>query len=259
MSYHSDKLNKKKYKRMTLVAGFIIIIGLVQVGFFSGFSSGAHKILSPVLKAGSIFIDTANTGVLTALPKKVLVKRVQELEALVEMQNVLVEKVHILELKNLRLEEELGRVRTSSNTVAQVISKPIVYPYGTLLVDQGSQDGILKNSKVYAFDTVLLGYVVDVYEKTSLITLYSKSGEQVQGLLKDGVGITLTGRGDGSFETLVSRDMVIEEGDYISTVGFDPYVIGKVTKIQFDPREPKQKILVQGIININSLIFVEIE
>ena len=105
----------------------------------------------------------------------------------------------------------------------------------------------------------LLGFISNVGENTSTVTLYSADGNEKKGYLsKFSTEITIKGIGSGTLESHIPRDISIAKGDVITDRLNPELVIGIVQDIQFDERDPFKKILIQPEINLNSLIIVSV-
>jgi rod shape-determining protein MreC len=258
MSYLLDKKRKARNRKFFIAIAVVVLIGMAQLGLFSFLSPVSHTVLDPVMQGGRTVASVIESGALTLAPKRTLIKRLEVLQEEYNKQSILLERTEILQAQNELLNEYVGRTDMADIVVAAIISKPFTYPYGSFVVDQGSRDGVSVGDKVYVDNTVALGFVSKVYNNSSLVVLYSKAEEKVHAmLLSNNVGIDLIGRG-GSFEAFVSRDLEIEAGDYVVTTDFNPYVLGKISEVRFDPREPEKHLLIELVSNPHELRFVDI-
>ena len=67
------------------------------------------------------------------------------------------------------------------------------------------------------------------------------------------------GRGGGSFEISIPRELEIVEGTELVLPGFEHQLLAMVEKIIFDPRDPVKTILATSPVNIQHLRWVEVE
>jgi cell shape-determining protein MreC len=72
------------------------------------------------------------------------------------------------------------------------------------------------------------------------------------------ITVPAKGRGGGNFEIHIPREIEVSDGD-ILVFPYDPTIaVGIVKSIEFDPRDPFQKILARTPVNIQELRFVEV-
>ncbi len=153
----------------------------------------------------------------------------------------------------------LGRKTTKANLVlAAVLEKPFLSPYDTLIVDAGSADGIARGDKVLADDaSTYIGYISDVFDNQSKITLYSSPGEKVEVLIgTNSVLKEALGAGSGNFTVEMPREADVKEGDSIVIPSISPNVFGVVEKINFKEADSFQTVLFKNPINIAELKWV---
>lgn len=106
----------------------------------------------------------------------------------------------------------------SSNTkdriLARVLSKPPESPFDTLVLGSGSFEGVSIGEKVFLSDTLLVGIITDVTPHTSLVNLFSGSGEKtIVESTRTGASIELQGHGGANFIMNVPKDSDILWGD----------------------------------------------
>ena len=174
-----------------------------------------------------------------------------------------------------------------------ILSKPNSSPYDTLIIDLGKNlsartdkdqgGGIKKGDLVFAEGNVLIGQIEEVFKKSSKIKLFSTPGEKLDIVMpartplsvagestrpddhrSDGgsesdIYTTLTGRGGGNFEMTLPRDVEIEEGMKALFPSINPYLVAIVGKINYDPRDPFQEILLLSPVNVQHLKFVQVK
>ena len=160
------------------------------------------------------------------------------------------------------MKEILDR-KNNNNTdliLAGILAKPNRSIYDTLLIDAGTNDGILKEKKVFALGNVPIGYIAETYPSSSKVVLYSNPGEKTDVVIsgKD-IYMQAVGRGGGNFEMILPRDFIITEGEEVDLPGVNPYILGTVQTILSDPRDSFQKALLVSPVNVQQLKFVEVE
>lgn len=239
MSYLRNKQNNK-LKPILLLVCVILIVVLFHVSIF--------KFLSKVLQSTGRFIwGTTNSF------KSKDESRLAQLEAKLSLYDTVIHE-------NILLKDIFYRASNDNFILASILAKPSMSPFDTLIIDVGLSDGILVGQNVFAYGDVFLGKVDQVYNKTSVIKLFSSPGETTDTIIsgKD-IFIQAVGRGGQNFEITVPQNIEILKGTQIILPGLKPYILGLVEEIISDPREPFQKLLIHSPINIQEVKFVQIE
>jgi cell shape-determining protein MreC len=124
------------------------------------------------------------------------------LRANIASTNALIADRNVLYQENLDLKTRLGRNADKKTLLAGVLLRPPGIPYDTLVIDAGKAEGVIVGNLVSAGGSALIGRVVQVYDTTSRVVLFSAPGEAHEGLLSltDGeiLSVTLEGQGGGA-------------------------------------------------------------
>lgn len=257
--------NRNKKARNVIVLS-VVLCALFFVFLFAygaagrAASSSASVIFSPFLKAG----DSASGW----FAKKL--SYFKEKQSLEEDNRSLKEKVrelesgilfcNILEEENNRLKEAFSRKEDQNYIIAFVISRPPKSPYDILIIDAGSENGIQNGMEISAYGNILIGYAVEVNQKTSKVKLVSFPKEEISAMLMDAnVPAVAIGQGAGNFEIDLPKAVEVKEGDKVVTLGINPLLLGIVEKIISNPSDPFQKILFRLPINIQELNYVMVK
>jgi len=262
MSYLLNRKTKRKNFLYILIGIFIL---LVLIYFRSGIFNGLSYITNTVFRSVLIFGNNAgekfsNTSSFLYSKKSLLVENEDLKSQVNELSNRVLNYNSILD-ENLKLKEILGRKDTTPvMTLASILSKPNQSLYDTLIVDAGTNQGIVVGQRVFAKGNVPIGKVDTVYPKSSKVILYSNPGEKTEVVIsgKD-IFMQLVGRGGGNFEMTLPRDLTLEKGTEAVLPGIIPYVLGTVETIISDPRDSFQKALLVSPVNIQEIKFVEVE
>lgn len=170
------------------------------------------------------------------------------------------ENLNIILKENEDLKGILGRSVGEKPILANIITWPRQSVYDVITIDMGSLDGVKVGKRIYAFDTAILGEVVEVYENTSKVNLYSTSGTKTTGIIEgSNTVIDLEGKGGGSFIINVPRDIVLQKGMKILAIGDGNYVIAKIDEIIQNDTDPLTKIFATSLVNVNQLKSVLVE
>ncbi|MBI5126722.1 MAG: rod shape-determining protein MreC [Candidatus Taylorbacteria bacterium] len=168
-------------------------------------------------------------------------------------------EISLLREENTRLKEMFGRQNTHQEILAAVLSVPPQSPYDTIIIDAGSAEGIQVNKDVYASST-LIGRVVDVYEHSSKVVLFSSPDQTYEVLLgKDSVRATAIGKGGGVYEAIVPREFKIVPGDPVTIPALYEGLFGVVEYVTTDPARAFVAIYFKTPINIQQMRWVTVK
>lgn len=167
------------------------------------------------------------------------------------------ETIKALTAENESLKKELGRTDFIKGILATVITNPNKSLYDTLILDGGTDQGIVVGQHVYGFDGVAIGIISSVLSQTSTVKLFSAPNNETTGNVgTDNTQVTLIGRGAGEYEIKMPRDVHFALGDIVTTQTMETHVVGSVEKILVDPRDPFQILLVKIPLNLQNLKWV---
>ncbi len=262
MSYlYNKKEKQRKFLNWTLVVFSISILFIFRSPIGRGLSLFAHAVASPFLSAKQGISQSANDVGLRLASKETLQAENDQLKkAVAELQLQNLER-DILFNENIAMKESLGRIQNPAAFILGVIlSKPPLSPYDTLVLDIGADMSVREGALVFAYGRVPIGTIAEVYPKSSLVKLFSTSGETTK-VVVGGSNIQLDalGKGGGNFEVTLPREIQIAEGSEFSLPNISPQIVAIVRKVVSDPRDPFQKILAASPVTISQLKFVEIE
>ena len=257
---------KRKLFIGAFIAGLVIVSIFLRFNIFSPISSFFHRLAVPIWKIENSVKDTFSSRQFLVQSKKSLFDENKLLQKRLEEYRVDVLYKKILFDENQKLKEILGRVPeiTSGENgqefiLGVILAKPNRSPYDTLVIDLGKNADIKVGDNVFAQGSILIGRVEEVFKTSSKIKLFSTAGEKLDVVLSEqNIHTTLTGRGGGNFEMTLPRDVEIKEGADVIFPSINSYLVALVKKINYDPRDPFQKILLISPVNIQHLKFVEV-
>lgn len=260
MSYlRNRQARQQKYLRIAGLLVMVAIIFIFRAPIGRGFSAFAHGIAWPFLKAkSSIGTGTENLGTNLRSKQSLAEENAALAQALEEAKLANLER-DVLFADNIALREALGRPDAPHNRIAAVIlAKPNASPYDTIILDIGINEAISPGAVVYAHGSTPIGMIDEVFGNTSRAKLFSTPKEVTNVALKGGVYIDVTGKGGGSFEATLPRDVAIAIGDTLALPNISSQILAVVEAVISDPRDPFQTILAQSPVNIQELKFVTV-
>lgn len=143
--------------------------------------------------------------------------------------------------------------------LSSILVKPFLSPFDTFIIDAGLSKGVKINDKVLVDGNIFIGYISEVYDKTSKVILYSSPGEKTKVLIGDNnIEKEAIGLGGGNFKIKVPREIKVKEGDSIIIPSISTNIFGIVEKIEFKESDSFQNIFFKNPVNMVELKFVEI-
>lgn len=152
-----------------------------------------------------------------------------------------------------------GRAEAAAGIPAGVLARPPVSPYDFLVVDRGSDSGLVPGAMAFGPGGIPIGTVADAAASTARISLYSTTGRATEGWAGAArVPLTLIGTGAGSFDTEIVAAAGLVVGDPVFAPGPGALPIGTVTAVVIDPSSPTVTLRIRGLTNPFSLTWVTV-
>lgn len=259
--------NKQRISRrwssfgLAVAALALYLIGPNLANWFSGV--GLWLAAPFVNQAQNVVVGMSNAG-MAALPNNLLAQN-QTLKAEVEdaRSQLLAQANQLEELGKLR--NLLGRASTTQKTraisLAKVTSRPPYLPNDLVMIDLGrNQNQLIKvGDQVYAYDTLRLGEVIEVYDNESKVELYSSPAATLSVVIGGtSTPAISTGLGNGNFMLKVPKGLEVNKIDVIRLSSTTDDIIGYVGKVIDDPANPLLILLAKAPVNIYALKWLEI-
>ena len=224
----------KKYLVWVTVALLVLIFAKDVVrGITSSVTSTLYTVRHYVATSGAtipVFIRSRTE----------LQSRIQELEQKIASQNGMDATLKYVMLENEELQGLLGEV-PATRIVAGVIARPPYTPYDTVVIDRGSEDGIVLHAPVFHDGGTTVGYVKSVSAHSSFVTLFSSPGvETTVYVFGSQIFTTAYGEGGGVVRLSVPQGIVLEKGSPVILPSLDSGVLGTISEIQSISTEPEQ-------------------
>ena len=154
----------------------------------------------------------------------------------------------------------LGRKLDRDGILAAVLAHPPQSPYDTIILDAGSEDGVVVGQEVRLPSGSSLGHVIETFSHKSKAKLYSAPRETMTAILERGsVSIELVGAGGGMFEFVVPREVPVEPGDRILSADIQSSLLAVARDISMRPTDSFKEVSAQSPGNIFGLRYVFIE
>ncbi len=249
------KKNKIWLGLIVLVLVFVLlnVFQKEMRGFFYSFSAPIQKVF---WRAG----DSTSNFFLGIFISGNLKERIDQLEA--SNQKLLSQIVSLREYEqenqSLKKALEVELQKEFKLSLAQIISKDI--SQDSILINKGEKDNISKNMPVITEEKVLVGRVIEVYNKFSKVMLISnknssfdakRPGSLISGVIK---GM----ENEGLFFDLIPSEAEVNEGDIICTSSIsgiypEGLLVGKIKSIRKSDIESFQQAEIEPSFNLSSV------
>lgn len=223
----------------TLLAVLVIALLLVVVYLFRGpLTAGLWSVLGPVmqLRYGGTDVEAELAAARAAVADR---------DALYQ--------------ETLDLKARLGRTDAPPvRVLAAVLSRPPASPYDTLLVDAGSEHGVVRGDVVSGGGTVVVGSVTEVFDRTARVTLYSAPGSTHEGLLGGTLPVSVEGQGGGSMRAQVPAGTEVAVDDLVVLPGIAGGLSARVSHVERGTSESYITIYFRLPMDFFGLRYVEV-
>ncbi len=187
--------------------------------------------------------------------------------ALIEERDALAQDNAALYAKNAALEAQVAdltrllgdRTEREAGVLAGVLARPPVAPYDTLILDQGSDVGIVAGNRVLGPGGVPLGTIESVARDSARALLYSTPARETESWVGESrIPVTLVGEGAGAMSAIVARESGVAVGDQVYVPGPGAVPIGNVVAVGSDPSSPRSRVEIRPITNPFSVTWVTV-
>ncbi len=248
------KRKKKKHLLGVAIVALILIIIFFRIFSFSIVNKSALYIIKPFLYLRLGILNRWEELKINFSEKKYLQEENKSLREEISQLEIKAALNEVSEKENVFLKSVFSAEEARNFILASVILRPPLSPYGVLIIDAGSKKGAKEGMQVLAAGNVLLGHITDVSEGISKVKLISSFNEETNVILESsGISAIAMGTGGENFEIILPRQIKIEAGEKVLTLGVRPNLIGIVEKIERQDTDPYQKIIFRFPLNIQYL------
>ncbi len=255
-SYHSSNKAKGNEVRSYLMW---VLCALCVVIFAKDFLNALTSSVTTTLYSIRHYVmESGDTIPVFIRSRSELMKQIEELKQRVAAQGGRETTLAYIMKENDELRSLLG-VEVSPRIAASVIARPPYTPYDTVVLDRGSEDGIVLNAPVFQEGGNAFGYVHVVYPHASFVTLFSSPGvETTVYIFESNLFTTAYGEGGGVVRLSIPQGISIEKGAPVALPSLDGGVLGRIAEIQSIPTEPEQHAYVTFDVPLQSVRLVSV-
>lgn len=237
---------------------FVVLAFLVLI-FGGGLIKSVVSLVTAPLYSTQNYFETSESTVPTYLRSRAeLDAEIQHLTQVISSNEGINATLRLVMNENTELRALLG-ASTSARIGAGVIARPPFTPYDTIIIDKGSDDGIVERAPVYYGAGKVLGYVRSVFRDSAHVTLISSPGmESTVYVFGPNIFTTAHGEGGGTVRLSVPQGIKIERGNLVILPSIDTGVVGEISDIQSIPTEPEQHAYVAFETPLQSIRLVSV-
>lgn len=261
MEYLSKNNKKKNNKTKIFCFGIVLIlIATFYFGELFVLTGPLHYVGKPLWWLKNYSVEVISNITIIIQTKEKLLEDNMKLKTELSKINSQLLLSQLLLAENNELKSMLGRKNSDQKFIlANVLAKPNLSPYDSLILDIGEDYGIKEGDKVIVDNDIIIGKIESVYSKTAKVQLYSFPNETLNVAIgfNKVIGIA-EGKGGGNFEIKFPREVLIKKGDVVVLPEMDLFILGVVGSILTTPEDSLQTILFRIPINIFELRWVQI-
>jgi len=151
------------------------------------------------------------------------------------------------------------RATAHSGILASVLARPPFAAYDSLVIDQGSDDGVVVGAAVSADAGVPVGTVASVTGSSARVTLFSSPGVKTSGWLGDArVPVSLNGEGGGTFSLSIPKSASTTIGTLVYVAGDGAIPLANIARLDTDPSSAFVDAKLKPLINLFSILWVTV-
>ncbi|QQR65102.1 rod shape-determining protein MreC [Candidatus Kaiserbacteria bacterium] len=253
-NFHRNSRESSRVKYVVWIVAALCILMLGK-GIVSTVSSWVPNALYTVRHYMQTSVSTVPVFIRSRME---LLSHTQELEQELASSQGIAATLAYITAENTELRNLLS-ASSSPQIVAGVLARPPYTPYDTMVLDKGSDDGIVEYAPVYHGKGIALGYVHAIFPHMSYVTLFSSPGvESTVYIFGANLFTTAYGEGGGVVHLSVPQGIPLTKGDAVVLPSLHTGTLGTVDEIQSIATEPEQHAYVTLGVPLQSIRIVSV-
>ncbi len=231
MIFQVNQYNRNKSGSKRFLKIFVSLIVLVSLFYYIGVSLLGPA--SPFLNSGNTFYNNFFFFGKFFSERAALVEENTKLSVEVERLTAIAHEYNSLKIENERLNGEL-KLRPQADFVgARILARSPQIPLDSVIIDRGLSDGIEENDLVFSDGVSLIGRVVKISNKNSVVALSSFADKNSFGFIERTLEpVEVVGVGGGGMEARLPIDFDVVPGDKVVLEGSRPYILAIVESVE---------------------------
>lgn len=253
----------KRPKRATKFV--IVVVFLVLIAFFFSGAIGSlgknflNSLGFPVWKAG---LASSEKFYFLGSFFNSRIKQAEEIRILKDellLANLNLKEFESMVEENRNLKALLNREDNQEAISASVLVRPPQSLYDIFIIDIGRRHGLVGGEKVFV-ENVLLGFVDEVFNKTSKVKIVSSPGFEISAFIERvNLPVVVVGRGGGNFQASLPQEVEVEVGDFLVVPGLPQKLLGQIEEVEQTETGSFKKILFRLPVNLSEIRWVAVE
>jgi len=258
-------------KLKTFISISVIII-LIIITHYIGWLNPVENFLRTIIKPGSqaLYAISTNLG-----EESQNFSNVNELEeAYKNLNNQILEykinevdnKILLEENEELRRQLEFKKRNDYTMIGSSVIGKNIDPLGNTIILDKGEEDGVIIDSPVIVGNGVLVGKIVRVETRSSIVRLINDNQSRIASTVvnKDrSIGLVEGGYGISVHMNYIPQNESINVGEMVISSGLEKNIpkgllIGTIEAVEKEAYQPFQRAILKPLVNLDKISLVSI-
>jgi cell shape-determining protein MreC len=260
----SSLIKKASSRHTSLIKKIVPLLVVFLLAFFSYLV--IPSIIKEVVKLAwypfdslRVWVDESNSSLPQYIrDRSALVAELNDLKIKVATEQGTENTIKKLEIENDEFRSRVGAV-PENRILARVIGRPNRLPYDMLMLDRGSDNGIVEQAPVFLGKDQVIGFVSKVHAKTSLVTLVTTPGFSSSAyVIGPNIFTFADGMGGGVLRISVPQGILLHKGDLVVLPAIDSGVYGAVSEIVAPATQPEQYGYLTTSIPLQSLYYVTV-
>lgn len=245
-------------RRLVIIAAAAAALFVAVVVIPIVFATVAAMIFAPIASMKTWLFESSASFPQFFRDRMVLIGEVDRLESELAGAGGNRFTIDALSRENDELRRLLG-YDGETRILAGIIGRPNALPYDVLMIDRGSDEGVVVGAPVFISDSTIIGIVRQVSAKSSIVELITTPGfETTVFIIGPDIFTHAVGVGGGQLRVGVPQGISIEKGDLVVIPSVTSGVYGEITHIESEPSQPEQYGFVSTHIPISSMRLVSI-
>jgi cell shape-determining protein MreC len=257
-SFRHDKARVQKRRQLLVALAVLTLTIFLARGPLSASLGGVlHVVGRPFWNAKEGIIHSVGEVSLLFRSKSSLQEENKKLQDSLDLVAAEAYSRELLRAENEALKTKLGRSPEFALTLARVLVSPEISPYDTLIIDAGSDHGVLLHTEVFGDGDFKIGEVTRVFARSAVVSLYSTpDAELAVNIGSSSLPAIARGAGGGNFRATLPKGAEVVVGDAVLIPALAPEYAGVVGAIERPDGSSLQTVFIQLPFNLFTLKWV---
>lgn len=257
-SFRHDKARLQKRRQLLVTLAVLVLTIFLARGPLSISLGGVfHAVGRPFWNTKESIINYAEEVSLIFRSKSSLQEENKKLQDSLDRVAAEAYSRELLRAENDALKTKLGRSPEFALTLARVLVSPEVSPYDTLIIDAGSDHGVLPHMEVFGDGDFKIGEVTRVFARSAIVSLASTPDSELSvNIGSSSLPAIARGAGGGNFRATLPKGAEVFVDDMVLIPALAPEYAGVVGAIERPDGSSLQTVFIKLPFNLFTLKWV---